>query len=206
MRKQEKNLFYLSAFSLLFFILTLLFIKLGMFTQVDSLINQWVKENSLPALLLISTVIGYIFEPIIAIIISFMASIFLWFKDSKRDSLLFAIIAAISGMLIFSLKELVHRVRPENIVETNFSFPSGHATFAVILFGFLIYLARKNIRRPARIWIYIILSLMILFVGFSRLLLQVHWFSDVLGGLFLGLAVISSGFFIERRLFGRGGD
>jgi undecaprenyl-diphosphatase len=204
MKKEEKKLFYLSLISLILFILVLVLIKISAFQPIDIAINLELKDLNSPFLSQISKGIGYIFDPVTAIIISFLSALILWFKDSKKDAVLFASVAASAGILIYSLKELLQIARPENLIETSYSFPSGHAVFAVVLFGFLIYIAKKA-DYYTRKEFDIVFVILILFVGLSRLILGVHWLSDVLGGFFLGLSVLFSGFLIEKRLFGKGG-
>lgn len=115
---------------------------------------------------------------------------------------MFAVSMLASGLLIYIIKEIVQRARPENalILESGFSFPSGHALISVVFFGFLIYFALKNMKnKSAKITISIILIAVILFIGKSRLILNVHWFSDVLAGFFLGLAILLASISIKQQ-------
>lgn len=86
-----------------------------------------------------------------------------------------------------ALKQLFDRERPSvaHFLEMSPSFPSGHATVSVALFGFLAYaLFRAKVIRPG-------LSLMIagmciVAIGFSRMYLGVHYLSDVVNGFLVG--------------------
>ncbi|MGQ0622263.1 MAG: phosphatase PAP2 family protein [Panacagrimonas sp.] len=91
-----------------------------------------------------------------------------------------------NGLLNRSLKVLFQRERPLHdhgwVSESGWSFPSGHASGAVAMYGMLAYLL---IRMTPRTWhLPILLSAitLILFVGFSRVALHVHYFSDVIAG------------------------
>lgn len=93
--------------------------------------------------------------------------------------------------IVWGLKALFARERPALGLTSavGHSFPSGHAFTATVLYGFLIFLSWRYLRRPAgRIAVTIGLGLLILLVAASRVLLRVHWVSDVLGGLSIGLA------------------
>ena len=93
------------------------------------------------------------------------------------------------------LKELVGRARPDLWLTgpepIGLSFPSGHATFAIIFGGILIVLAEEAVSpAPARRAIQLFLILLILAIGASRVYLGVHWPSDVVGGYLFGGAAL----------------
>lgn len=114
------------------------------------------------------------------------------------------------------LKYLIGRPRPDYaIIESvpqNMGFPSGHAAFALMLGGALMYLAWQHGESRRVRWVLCAgLALLILAVGISRIYLGVHWPSDVLGGylygaLMLALLVRLRDFIVERRRRGPGVD
>ncbi len=99
------------------------------------------------------------------------------------------------------LKPLAHRIRPfdvktgiELLVKrpTDYSFPSGHtaASFASVM---ALYLAgEKKLWVPA-----LVLAILI---AFSRLYLYVHYPTDVLGGLIVGLAAGTIGYWLVKKV------
>jgi undecaprenyl-diphosphatase len=93
-----------------------------------------------------------------------------------------------SGITILLGKLYFHRVRPDGLSfynETTYSFPSGHALIAVSFYGLLFYfIIRHSINYKLRWTIFSILF--ILFLGYSRLYLCVHYLSDVFAGYSLG--------------------
>ncbi|HAO64496.1 TPA: hypothetical protein DCQ44_00770, partial [Candidatus Taylorbacteria bacterium] len=100
--------------------------------------------------------------------------------------------ASIFGGIISDsiLKKVVHVSRPllPLVPTTDFSFPSGHATVAVIFFGLLAYFFRNSIKSIMWRRIYVVsCALAALVVCISRLYLNAHWLSDVLAGAALGL-------------------
>lgn len=90
------------------------------------------------------------------------------------------------------LKLLFERKRPEVLDQydgTGFSFPSGHSTGSLVFYGFIIYVI--TISHLGRKWKWIInisLGLFIFSIGFSRVYLGVHYFTDILAGFSFGLA------------------
>lgn len=106
---------------------------------------------------------------------------------------LFTIFLATGGgeTVLILLKLFFHRPRPvpQIVAAHGYSFPSGHAFSAMIIYGFLIYMTWKLIRGEAlRFIIFSISTLLIILVGTSRIYLKVHWLTDVLGGYAAGLA------------------
>ena len=112
----------------------------------------------------------------------------------RRRWLLFGtwvIAAGGSVMLILLLKALFARPRPyfeqPMLLETYYSFPSGHAMEAVVLYGMLAYFAVLALRTwRARAAVVLGTSLLVLLIGFSRMYLGVHYFSDVVAGFAAG--------------------
>ncbi len=119
----------------------------------------------------------------------FSVLFFIWKKKYHYITGLLIAVAG-SAVTIVSGKNTFHILRPVTNAYyelKSFSFPSGHATYAVSLYGFLFYLLIRNIHTlPVKILIIIASLLFILLLGGSRIYLGVHFFSDVLGGFMLG--------------------
>jgi membrane-associated phospholipid phosphatase len=117
-----------------------------------------------------------------------------WFTDLRERRLLplIALAATVSlvvaSVLSSALKELVDRSRPPQAIgldalgsiPASSSFPSGHAMTAFAVAGAIALLAPR-LRWP-------VLTLAAL-IGFSRVYLGVHFWTDVLAGSVLGLAI-----------------
>lgn len=92
------------------------------------------------------------------------------------------------------LKHIICRPRPNHlrlIVENGYSFPSGHAMISICLYGLLIYLVNKKIKNKLlKIVLTILLIILILGIGISRIYVGVHYPSDVLGGYLLSLSIL----------------
>lgn len=96
-----------------------------------------------------------------------------------------------NGLLIRIGKDLFQRVRPLHdhgiVVETGYSFPSGHAAGSLMFYGMLTYVLASLL--PAK-WHKPLLAaaiVVVLMIGASRILLQVHFVSDVCAGFALGI-------------------
>ena len=109
----------------------------------------------------------------------------------RQRYILIGLLIATLGSTIFTFlsKLLFHRTRPVDILlfERTDSFPSGHATITVALYGFLAYMAISFSRNFAmQVRIAVITIFFSLLIGLSRILLNEHYLSDVLGGFLVG--------------------
>ncbi len=91
-----------------------------------------------------------------------------------------------AGLWILFLKNLFARVRPEHVhgFETahGWSFPSGHSSGAFSIYGMLCYIVIRSTPVPWRPAVLGVTVALVLYVGISRIGLQVHFLSDVLAG------------------------
>jgi len=79
------------------------------------------------------------------------------------------------------IKVALHRARPGELLYSGwsaFSFPSGHSTVNVVLYGFLAFLIAREIRPAWRLVVVLGAATLIFLIAFSRLYLGAHWFSD----------------------------
>jgi len=136
--------------------------------------------------------VSWIGRPLFLACVVVAAGIYLWWRGRRRLAV-FLVVTAISGALVnTAVKLLVDRPRPvvDHPVATALgnSFPSGHAmastiTYGALVLAFLPLLSRRRRRVAAAGAVVVVLA-----VGCSRLLLGVHFLTDVIGGYVLGLA------------------
>lgn len=105
--------------------------------------------------------------------------------------------ATVGGALLNStLKEIFERSRPQWLHHyasaDGWSFPSGHSSGAFIVYGLLGYLVLVYLPKRFHVPLAALAMLLIVCVGFSRAILQVHYFSDVLGGYAFGAAWVAA--------------
>lgn len=107
----------------------------------------------------------------------------------------YILIACILSNTLFNnaLKLLFQRERPiwKSYNPTGYSYPSGHAMSSLAFYGLIIYLLIKYYKGKAKYPIIVILSLLIIVVGLSRIYLGVHYLTDVLGAYFFDLIFLS---------------
>ena len=94
------------------------------------------------------------------------------------------------------IKHIIKRIRPDHIrliKQGGYSFPSGHSMISIALYGFLIYMINKKIKnKPLKVILTILLTIIILSIGLSRIYVGVHYPSDVLAGYLFALAILLS--------------
>ena len=125
----------------------------------------------------------------ITCLIVLLASVLCW-NTSTRYIIIGLLIAVIGSTLFtFISKLLFNRGRPLDILlfEQTSSFPSGHATVSVAMYGFIAYMGIR-FSRDFNKQVYILVSalFLVLMIGVSRIVLNEHYFSDVLGGYLVG--------------------
>jgi undecaprenyl-diphosphatase len=129
---------------------------------------------------------------------------FLFIKRHRWYSIKVPVIAIGGVLLMFILKQLFNRSRPlVPLLEPvhGLSFPSGHALMSMSFYGLLILLVWENIRNRALKWILMVLLLIfILLIGFSRIYLRLHYFSDVMAGFAAGIIWLSLSIWVIRRI------
>lgn len=155
-------------------------------TKVYSFIASNIMSDGLTPILKVITEFGGVAFTVLAGVLIFM------FCKKIRWFVTFDLVGV--TVLNQAIKHIVRRPRP-NILrlveESGYSFPSGHSMVSMAFYGIIIYLVYKNVSNKYLKWTLItLLSLLILSIGFSRIYVGVHYFTDVAGGFLLGLAYL----------------
>lgn len=122
---------------------------------------------------------------------------------------IFAMIVYPVGILITHLvnkgiKEIMKRDRPslnEALDALGYSFPSGHAMLSIMTFGFLAYIIAANLKSVAgKYMITILMGIIIVSIGLSRVILNVHYPTDILAGYCVGGILLIMAIYYHRLL------
>ena len=119
-------------------------------------------------------------------------SVYFWRSGQPTPAKLTAVTVALLPLSTL-IKHLVHRVRPDTYVAHlihSYSFPSGHAYATMLGYGLLGVIGSKHLPGPWSLIVPLLLGLLILMVGVSRIYLGAHYPSDVVGGWLLGMLVL----------------
>lgn len=152
-----------------------------MINTIENSIYEWLIKLMSPTTTAIMVFTSFLGSAITLITLS-IAFIFL-IKDKKYSKLII-INLVVSFILNRILKLIIARPRPPRlqlVLESGYSFPSGHSMVSFAFYGFLIYLINKKVKsKKIKYSSIIFLSLLILCIGISRIYLGVHYVTDVL--------------------------
>ncbi|MBQ8887334.1 MAG: phosphatase PAP2 family protein [Candidatus Gastranaerophilales bacterium] len=203
--KYKKELIIFSVFLLIFILDTLCVCFIPNLSNYELKINLFIQNILSNVPLSVPTFItdfghGVPMDYLVLAIII----LFLFFKNYKSLIVFFAALQ-LSEWIYSSIKIVIERPRPPveyRLIEIgNYSFPSGHSTSSMVLYGLLIYFTWKYIKNQrAKITMTAILAILIVTIGFTRLWLCVHFLTDVIGGFSLGICIISILAVIDRQL------
>ncbi|MFA6601351.1 MAG: phosphatase PAP2 family protein [Candidatus Paceibacterota bacterium] len=126
------------------------------------------------------------------------------FSRKFRSALIIISSVGVTLIVIGLLKEFFISLRPPNALQVlvdNPGFPSAHAALAAAFFLSLTYLLVPRIHSWIKRELLIVLSVIIVIaIGLSRLVLNVHWASDVIGGWALGVFIATASILFIRYL------
>ncbi|MBT9442669.1 MAG: phosphatase PAP2 family protein, partial [Acidovorax sp.] len=112
-----------------------------------------------------------------------VVAVALWVRQHRLLATGWLVAMAGNGALTKILKELFERVRPEHVhgiaQADGFSFPSGHSSASMAAYAMLAYLATRLLPRPWHMPAVLAAGALIFTTGWSRVVLQVHYASDV---------------------------
>jgi len=147
----------------------------------------------------LSILLSHTTEPLFLLTLAIIIFLALYLRNQKSKALLLASTSIITALLIKILKNIIQAPRPTTMLiqETGYSFPSGHTTFAVVFFGLLVYIFTKPNKRIIST---IAAILAITAIALSRLILNVHYPIDILGGIIIGTTILTISIFIHKKL------
>lgn len=194
--KDKQTFMMKGSFALLLFMIIGYIVKFypEMLVSFDQPIQTAIRGDLPETLTLLFRAITHLIDiPFIISWVLIVAFIF-YRKQWKMESYLMLGNLTLAGILIVTFKNIYQRPRPEIlhlVEEKGFSFPSGHSLAVTIMVGTLIVILSQRIKNT--VWrkiVQILLSLYIVSVLVSRIYLGVHYPSDVIASLCVGLGVL----------------
>lgn len=163
-------------------------------------ILQGLRTRPGDAIMITITELG---DPFVVIALTGVIALWLAWKRAWRPLRYWILAVGGASALNTAIKVALHRPRPNVLLYSGwsaFSFPSGHSTVNMVLYGFLTFLVLREVRPRRSLPLITGASLLVFLIAFSRLYLGAHWFSDVIGGLAFGsLWIALLALFYTRR-------
>jgi membrane protein DedA with SNARE-associated domain/membrane-associated phospholipid phosphatase len=155
--------------------------------RFDRVLDDYLHAHATPDLTTFFLIITALGSIEVIVLLGVIVAVFLaW---GRRWLFLGSWLAAVAGSAVLNqlLKGLFARPRPHFdhplLIETSYSFPSGHAMESFVVYGMLAYFAVLALRSwEWRVGVVCVAALLVVLIGFSRMYLGVHYFSDVIAG------------------------
>jgi membrane-associated phospholipid phosphatase len=158
--------------------------------QLDAPVTRFVAPYQTAPLTSVAKVLTVLGSPGFTVAVAVLAmAVLIWRLRWLEAAVSLAVAVGGGDLSYFVLKHLVHRARPAGALVhlSTFSFPSGHVVGATALYLTLAWIvSRRGAGRPARLGAWGGALLVTAVVGVSRIVLGVHYASDVIGGFALG--------------------
>lgn len=159
-----------------------------MISYLDNITSAFFQSIRNPDLTNLMTIISTVVSPLTTSLIALVILGYQYFLNQRIAVWLFMLFFGTNALALL-LKDIIARHRPMNqfVFDSGYSFPSGHTISTFLLMILVLVVARQRLRRVLSQVVFVIFALVILAsVIFSRLYLENHFLTDILGSLLLG--------------------
>jgi membrane-associated phospholipid phosphatase len=165
-------------------------------TKVDTRLAGWLHEHASPGWTTFFDTVTRLGNVSTLAVVALLAAVVLWRRRWIAELQLLALAAVGAEIITVGLKHGFQRDRPffadPLASESSYSFPSGHASVSLAVYGTLGFIAARHLgSRRAQIAALAGAAGLVLLIGLSRLYLGVHFLSDVIAGYSIGIAWIA---------------
>ena len=157
----------------------------------DDLTLRWFSQLRTPLLDPVMILLTLLGDPPVLLAAATLSALALFFRGYYAAAIHVAGAALLTTVLVWGFKSLTAIPRPDVVLgpPDSGAFPSGHATGVTVLSTLAASFIAREIRHIRRWRYYLLFSIPIVLGALSRLYLGVHWFTDVVAGVFLGLSI-----------------
>jgi undecaprenyl-diphosphatase len=175
----------------LFLILSQLALTTELLTPLDRIADSWLARLRHPVPDGVFVAITLLGDPVILVSGAILAVLVMMFRGFYAAGLHVAGAALLTSLLVWLLKDTADIARPELVLKPpgSSAYPSGHATGITVFCALMASFVAREVR-PGRRWqYYLLFSVPLILVAFSRVYLGVHWMTDITAGVLLGFAI-----------------
>jgi undecaprenyl-diphosphatase len=162
---------------------------------VNESVNMWAANLNLSnGLTQAARMVSEGFDTTVLFVVSLPIAALLFYKKHHTEAFLLGGVMGVDAIALALIKSFVASSRPLNglIIENGFSFPSGHVTSTIVLFGMLTFLVWQNTKSLSpKIAMTALTTGLATIVALDRIILNVHWLTDVLAAPFLALFLLA---------------
>lgn len=186
------------------FVVLAVLVKLNLLENFDTFCYNLIASNITQNKTSVYKIITFFGSTLFIILLcAFFVVLFIFLKR-RNTGLFVGAVLVISTIVNNVIKLIIMRERPlvtHLVTESTYSFPSGHTMASVSMYGVLLYLVLKsNLKKSTKIFLSIILGLIPILVGISRIYLGAHFASDIVGGIIMSLLLLLIEiYYIEKK-------
>lgn len=161
------------------------------------MIGYWAEGITSNSVIVVMKIMSLLGSSEVILIVTVLIGL-VWLVKRQWRNFFFFFTVSVGGVLVnFLLKVLIKRERPGDEVSyieafnvqlevQSYSFPSGHTMRATILLLFLMYITYLFAERVfVKLGSYMLYTVLLLLIAASRVILDAHFITDVVGALFV---------------------
>ncbi|HEY8904940.1 MAG TPA: phosphatase PAP2 family protein [Rhodoferax sp.] len=160
--------------------------------RFDQTVSDALRAHLAPQAVQVAAALTHLADTATLTVLCVVGTLVLVTRRQRGLALVWVLAIAGNGLLNVSLKHLIGRLRPLDpeggVLVQGLSFPSGHSSGAVVVYGMLAYLALRLLPKAWHRPVLVTALALVATVGISRVVLRVHFASDVAAGFASGSA------------------
>lgn len=173
-------------------------------TQLDESVTEWVVEHRAEPWISLAQAVTLLGNTLVMTALTALAVVGLWVGRRRVEAVFVALVVGLGYAVMQGLKYSFARNRPpleDRLLNIDtFSYPSGHAMMTMVVFGAMALAAyRCSPWVRAHRAILLLAPFLSILVGLTRIVLTVHWTTDVVSGWLFGIVWVALGVWCLRR-------
>lgn len=190
---KKRNKIIILIITIIMYIINTMLVITNKYLTIDDQVHSFIRNSANNNMDKVMKVFTFFGSGTFIVLLTLILLIVYLVKHKKNKAYIVGGAIALSTIVNNIIKLIIRRPRPEyiTVVEKSFSYPSGHVMAATTLYGVIIYLISKSdLKKSLKTLYSILLVILIILVGVSRIYLGAHYFSDVFGAMILSTSLL----------------